>query len=442
MSRSLLEQAKAVVRQAQQLGAQGVRASLGRSRDSRVEWRDGELDRLRESTRMSLGVTLFVDGRYSSNSTSDLRPAAVERFLQKTVAMTRVLAEDPHRQLPDPARTQQDFSGELGLYDEQGAGSVSAPERRRLAAALEQAARSGPETDSIISVTASCSDSVSDSVLVTSNGMHNSRRSSTFALFAETSVADAGDRKPEGWDYAVVRRREALPAIESIGAEATRRARMGLGAEPAASGRYRCVIENRVVGRLLAWLLAPLSGRAIQQQASFLADKKGQPILTEGLSITDDPFVVGGLGSRLYDGEGMARKKMPVFERGVLRNFYLDTYYASKLDMEPTSGSQSNLVFNGGERDLAGLLQQMGTGILITGFSGGNSNAATGDFSIGVRGQWVENGKIARPLAEMNLAGNHLSFWQQLAETGNDPHIYSSWRTPSMRFDQVQFSGV
>jgi PmbA protein len=278
--------------------------------------------------------------------------------------------------------------------------------------------------------------------MVTSNGMQGTRRSSTFALFAETSVADEGDRKPEGWDYAVVRQRDALPAIARIGAEATRRARMGVGAEPAASGRYRCVIENRVVGRLLAWLLAPLDGRAIQQQASFLADKKGEPVLAEGLSITDDPFVVGGLGSRLYDGEGMARAEMPVFERGVLRNFYLDTYYASKLGLEPTSGSQSNLVFSGGERDLAGLLEQMGTGILVTGFSGGNSNAATGDFSIGVRGQWVENGKIARPLAEMNLAGNHLSFWQRLVETGNDPRIYSSWRTPSMRFDEVQFSGL
>ena len=41
-------------------------------------------------------------------------------------------------------------------------------------------------------------------------------------------------------------------------------------------------------------------------------------------------------------------------------------------------------------RDLAGLLSTMGKGILITGFTGGNSNPATGAFSLGIRGQWIQ----------------------------------------------------
>ena len=138
----------------------------------------------------------------------------------------------------------------------------------------------------------------------------------------------------------------------------------------------------------------------------------------------------------------MSLKKMPVFEKGVLRTFFLDTYYASKLEMEPTTGGQSNLVFSTGDKDLEGLLKVMGRGILVTGFSGGNSNSATGDFSIGIRGQWIEDGKIVRPVAEMNLAGNHLKFWKKLVELGGDPNPYSSWRTPSLRFDKIQLSGV
>ena len=55
---------------------------------------------------------------------------------------------------------------------------------------------------------------------------------------------------------------------------------------------------------------------------------------------------------------------------------------------------------------------------------------------------WVEDGRFVRPIAEMNLAGNHLTFWRQLAELGNDPFITSSNRAPSMRFNAVQFSGV
>ncbi|HUU02225.1 MAG TPA: TldD/PmbA family protein [Myxococcota bacterium] len=442
MSKTLLEQAREVVVKAQKLGAQGVRTSLGRSRNSEVEWRDGKLDRLRESTSMSIGITLYVDGRYSSNSSSDLRPEAIDSFLKETVAMTRVLAKDQHRKLPDPGRFKDRFGGDLKIFDEKGSAAVTAVDRRKTASDLEAAARSGPKADQIISVTSSCSDTVSENAKVTSNGMEGSRQSSTFVLFTETSVKDEGGRKPEGWHYAVTRHRGKLPGVETIGGEATRRAFLDVGAKPEKSGQYTCVIENRVAGQLLGGLLSPLSGSAIQQKRSFLADKLGQEVLGKILTITDDPFIVEGLGSRTYDEEGMSLKKMPVFEKGVLRTFYLDTYYASKLGMEPTTGGQSNLVFSTGNKDLAGLLKVMGKGILVTGFSGGNSNSATGDFSIGIRGQWIENGKIVRPVAEMNMAGNHLKFWKKLAELGGDPHPYSSWRTPSLRFGKIQFSGV
>ena len=36
----------------------------------------------------------------------------------------------------------------------------------------------------------------------------------------------------------------------------------------------------------------------------------------------------------------------------------------------------------------------MKEGILVTGFNGGNSNPATGDFSVGVEGFYVKNGEI------------------------------------------------
>jgi PmbA protein len=129
-------------------------------------------------------------------------------------------------------------------------------------------------------------------------------------------------------------------------------------------------------------------------------------------------------------------------ERGILKSFLLDTYYASKLGAEPTTGGTSNLVFPTGKRDLAELCAVMGKGILVTGFSGGNSNSATGTFSLGIRGQWVEGGKPVHAVSEMNLSGNALELWSRLLELGNDPYLYSSMRCPSLRFDKLQFSGA
>ncbi|MBW2701250.1 MAG: TldD/PmbA family protein [Deltaproteobacteria bacterium] len=442
MSKNLLEQAKQMVQLAKKKGAQGVRISLSRSRNSQVEWRDGKLDRLRESTKMGMGITLFADGRFSSNYTSDLRPTAVEKFFDDVLATTRVLAADAHRKLPDPARYTGMHKGDLQIYDEAGMAAVKPEDRRKTAEALEKAARSVVGADKIISVTASYDDTLSESALVCSNGMEGLRKSTNFSAFAETSVKDEGSRRPEGWWYDAARYRADLLDVETIGKEATRRALAMLGGKSEKSGEYPCVVENAVVSRLLRGLMSPLSGQAIQQKRSFLAEKRDKQVGSPLLTLIDDPFVPKGMGSRTYDGEGMATKKRPIFEKGVLKNYLLDTYYASKLGKEPTTGSSSNLVFDYGKKDLTELLAVMDTGILITGFSGGNSNSATGDFSVGIRGHWVEKGKVVRAITEMNLAGNHLTFWTKLAELGRDARRSSSWRCPSLRFEPVQFSGA
>ena len=77
---------------------------------------------------------------------------------------------------------------------------------------------------------------------------------------------------------------------------------------------------------------------ALQQKRSFLEGKLGQPIGSPLFDVTDDPLIPQAFGSRLFDGEGLAARRMPVFEKGVLRNYFLDTYYAKKLKMAPTTG--------------------------------------------------------------------------------------------------------
>ena len=80
--------------------------------------------------------------------------------------------------------------------------------------------------------------------------------------------------------------------------------------------------------------------------------------------------------------------------------------------------------------------------VLVRGFLGGNSNATTGDFSLGIYGTLIENGRLLHAVAEMNIAGNHPQLWQRLIAVGNDPYPYSAWRLPSLVFDAVQFSGT
>lgn len=442
MSKKILDQAKAVIKEAQKLGADQVRASIGRSRDSEVEWLDNRLERVRESTTMGLNVDLYVDGRYSSHNTSDLRPEAVSAFLEEGIAATRLLAKDEHRRLPDPERYKNIFEGDLKSYDPKGSEAVTGTDRRRMAQAVVEGSYNAPGGDKIISAKSSCSDGLNESAMATSNGLEATEISTQFVLWVQTTVKDEGDRKPRSSWFDASLFRDELGSPDEIGAKATALALLEIGQKPIATGTYNCIIENRQVTRVLGGFLGALNGNAIQQDSSFLANKKNEKVASEIFSITDDPHIPGGFGSSRIDGEGMATRRMPIIENGVLRNFYLSTYYASKLEVEPTTGGSTNMVFSAGDKDLDALLREMGDGLLLTGFSGGNSNGASGDFSIGITGHQIKGGKRVQPLSEMNLSGNHGQIWNQVIEMGGDPYLKSSRRTPSILFEGLTFSGV
>jgi PmbA protein len=86
-------------------------------------------------------------------------------------------------------------------------------------------------------------------------------------------------------------------------------------------------------------------------------------------------------------------------------------------------------------------VKALGKGILINGWIGGNFNGTTGDFSYGIMGLLVENGRIVKPLNEMNLTGNFLDLWTRLERLGGDPELNSAWRSPSLLFRGLQLSG-
>jgi len=437
----MLDVAQDAVSLARRHGAREAAAAAYRVRTVEVQWRDGQLEKLSEATTRGLGLELYVEGRYSSVSTSDLRPDAVARFVEDAVALTRTLAADPHRALPDPDLYQGQAELALDLEDPEY-GALDALRRRRIAEELEAAAREVPGAEAILSVTTGYGDTLAEGFRVHSNGFAGSRRITDFGVSAQVSVRDPGGRRPEDWDAASARHLAALPEPAAVGRRATERALARIGARKGESGRLGMAVENRCAGRLLAYLLGPMSAAALQQKRSFLEGRRDQEVASPRLDLRDDPLVPRGLGSRLFDSEGMAARRFPLFEGGVLRNYYVDCYYGRKLGMRPTTRSISNLDWRLGAQGREALLADMGEGVLVTGFLGGNSNGTTGDFSLGVQGVRVRGGRLAEAVGEMNVSGNHLELWRRLAAVGDDPYPYSASRTPTLVFEGAQFAGT
>jgi len=440
VSEELLEAARAAVKLALRHGAQDAAAAASRARHVELSWRDGQVETASEATTRGLGVDLYVDGRYASVSTSDLRPEALERLVVDGVALTRALSPDPFRVLPDPALYAGRADLDLELADP-AHDRLDATARRRTAAAIEEAARSVPGSDRILSVSAGVGDTSAERVFVTSNGFEGARRGTDHGMSAQVSVADPDGRRPEDWDAATARFLADLPAPADIGRGAAERALSRVGSEKGESAVTPVLVDARAAGRLVSALFGALSGSSLQQKRSFLEGKLGQRIGSEWLDVADDPLVVRGLGSRLWDGEGLAARRFPVIEKGVLRSYYVDTYYGRKLGMAPTTSRISNLAWRLGPHGRDALLAAMGDGLLVTGFLGGNSNSTTGDFSLGVQGFRVRGGKVVGPVGEMNASGNLRDLWTHLSDVGDDPYRYSSMRTPSLLFSGIQIAG-
>jgi len=418
-------------------GAQQAAVSIANAVNSSVEVREQKIDKLEQAIQSNLSIQLFVDGKYSAHSTSRLKKEDLARFIEEAIEGTRFLAEDEFRSLPDPELYYKGEAIDLKSFDKHF-DAVEPQEKINLALETEKEIQGTDER--IISVSAGYYDYLNERVMISSNGFEGDTTNSVFGIYTSVSVK-GGDARPEaGWNESSITYGDLKKS--GIGKIALERALKKIGQKKIASGTMPMLVENKQIGRLFGPLINALNGAQIQQKNSFMIDKLATKVVSDKLTITDDPFIVGGRGSRLFDNEGLATKKRTIFDSGVLKNYYIDTYYGKKLNLKPTSGGTTNLVFETGSHKLDELIASLDKGILVTGFNGGNCNGSTGDFSYGIEGFLIENGKLSKPVSEMNITGNMLTLWSKIGEIGNDVNENSSWRTPSILFEDVDFSGL
>jgi len=440
MKNELLELAACAIQTAKSAGTNHCRATIVNDRSVEISYRERKPENIKEASKKNLSLDFYVDGRYSSQSTSDLRRDTLKEFIAKAVASTKLLAEDSFRTLPDPKYYQGRSDLDLQLADPSYP-DFSPEERHTLVKTVEDSclAKGGKK---VISVTASENDSHVEMAALTSNGFEGYKEATYFGLGAMMTAQDEGDRRPMGYHFASSVKKKGLPPPDQIGAEAAQRTLDLLGGKKIKTETLPVIVENQNVSRLLSGFLSAMYGSNIQQKRSFLTDKKSQKVGSERFTLIDDPLVVEGFGSQWFDGDGLASGKRIMIEAGVLREFYVDWYYSRKLGWEPTTGGPSNLILPPGKRSVKAIMKDLGRGIFITGFIGGNSNSTTGDTSIGIIGRLFENGEPTQAVAEMNIADNHLKLWNKLAEAADDPWLYSSLRMPSLVFTDVVVSGA
>lgn len=429
-----------VIDQAKKAGANDCKVNISKRRFVEINYRERKPEIVKEATTQRLSLSIFINNRFANQVTPDFRKSTLTGFISDGIENAKIMEEDPFRTLPDPKYYEGQITTDLDLSDP--AQSDLTPEQRHDMAKQVEDACLTEGGDKVISVEAGEYDETYEEYVQTSNGFQGSLRNTSNWTGASMTAKDAGDRKPAGYHWVGCRYRSDLPSLRETGAEAAKRTLDLLGGKKIPTEKLPIIIENRVVGNVLGGLVDPMSAGNIQQKRSFLADKKGQSIGSKLLTVTDDPFITRGLGSRYYDGDGFPVRKRALLKEGVINEFLVDWYYGRKLGWEPNSGSLTNIIIPPGNRSVDQIIKDLNRCIFITGFIGGNSNSTTGDFSVGIIGKLYDKGQFVQNVAEMNIADNHLKFWNKLIEIGNDPWMYSQLRSPSFVIDDVVVAGV
>ena len=419
-------------------GCQAARLSLYNNSNASIEIRNMKIDNLRQASENGLSILLFVDGRYGAISTNRIEKKELENFILNGIESIRFLAEDVARRLPDASLYYKGGSADLQLYDRK---FPTIHPDDKVALAMNVCDEIMDKDERLISTSTYWSDEELFVYRIASNGFEGESSGTNFSLAAEVSIKGEGDARPEAtWYESSLFLDELIKT--GIGKKALERAISRIGQKKMASAKMPMVVDFVNSMQLMSPVLTAIEGASIQQKKSFLLDKLQQKVFNDKMTLVDDPHLIRSSGARYFDSEGIATKKRNIFDAGVLNFYFIDTYNANKLNMPITIGSPSILSMPGGTKNAEGLASSLEKGILVTGFNGGNCNPTTGDFSYGIEGFLIENGKITQPVYEMNITGNMLTLWNSLVEIGNDARLTSSYRIPSLLFDNVDFSGM
>jgi PmbA protein len=206
-----------------------------------------------------------------------------------------------------------------------------------------------------------------------------------------------------------------------------------------------------VASGLVGHLAGAISGASIARGVSFLKDSLDKEVFAPGICIIDDPHRMRGLRSKPFDGEGVRNARTALIENGVLKTWILDCASAKQLGLQttghaargtggPPSPSTTNLYLQAGAASPNELIADIAQGLLVTELMGMGVDMVTGDYSRGASGFWIENGKIAYPVAGVTIAGNLKEMFRKLTPA-NDLVFRYGTNAPTVRVEGMTVAG-
>ncbi|SMX26994.1 peptidase PmbA [Pelagimonas phthalicica] len=438
---------QALLDAAKKAGADSADAMALAGTSISIDVRDGKLEQAERSEGQDIGLRVFLGQRSAIVSASDTRPETMKTMAERAVAMAKEAPEDPYAGLADPSQLAQDWNVDaLELFDpsdEPAPADLQSDAQRVEAAALSQ--------EGITQIhSTSAGYGSTDVALAASNGFSGGYRRTSRSM---SCVAIAGEGLSMERDYDGDGRvfQSELRSPEEIGETAAKRALARMNPQKPKTGAYPVLFDERISSSLIGHLLAAANGSAIARGASWLLNDLGGQVLPKGVDLVENPHRPRKSASRPFDAEGLPTKVRQVISDGVLQGWTLDLANARKLGLQSTGNAARsvsggigpatwNMELTQGSASQAELMQQMGTGLLVTSMIGSTINPNTGDYSRGASGIWIENGEPAYPVSGVTIAGNLRDMLGSIIP-GNDARPWLTYVVPSLLVEGLTLAG-
>jgi len=423
-------------------GADEVEVAVGDGREFSVDVRLGQIENLVEAGSTHLGLKIIKDMRTAYATSSDLNLETLRRLVRNAVARAELGSRDECAGLPPPSGLRIDASA-LDLSDHDMAAFDA---RRKIHLALETERIALADKRISNSHGASFVTNEGSVTLANSNGFLGVYEQ-TFCSLSVGLQAGETDEKAEDYWYTVDRFYKNLDPPEVVARKAVERTIRQLQPKKISTQTVPVIFEPAMTAWLVGFLAACVSGTAVYQKTTFLADRLGDRIGNDLVSVADDGLMPGKLGSRPFDSEGVPCRRTAVVENGILRHFLCHTYSARKLKLESTGNADgggvgpNNFYLAPGPASLQEIIASTRKGLLLTRTIGHGLNPVTGDFSRGAFGLWVENGEIAYPVSEITISGNLEEVLKNIEIVGNDTDWRSSVCGPSIKVSGLTVAG-
>ncbi len=422
---------------AKTLGTSGAEVAISKQQGLSVSTRMKEVETVEFNKDGALGITLFRDGCKGSSSTSDLSPAAIKQAVKAADDIARFTSADPFNGLAEKSLMAKEFP-DLDLYHPE---TISPEELTRIAILAEEAAL---DADERVQISDGASANAHSSVKVygNSHGFLHGYCSSRYSLSC-VAIGENDNGMQRDYDYTVARKYSDMLAPDLVGNKAASKTASRLGGRKISTTELPVLFSPEIATGLMGHLVGAISGGSIYRKSSFLLDAIDTQVFPDWFSIEEQPLLKGALASAAYDSEGVGTQERKIIDNGRLATYLLTSYSARKLGLTNTghAGGIYNWTLSSTGQTFDQLVQEMGTGLIVTEVMGQGVNTVTGDYSRGAAGFYVENGVILYPVEEITIAGNLKDMYSNIVAVAKDRDLRSSIRTGGILMDKMKIAG-